>query len=73
MVSRWKITYSNRKSVESNRSATDLELATGGDQQRVTDRQAANTTLDDLAGMQVRAAGPEEVEGKLPATLEMRQ
>ena len=73
MVSRWNITYSNRKSVESNRSATDLELATGVVQQRVTDRQAANTTLYDPAGMQVRAAGLEEVERKLPATLEMRE
>ena len=26
-------------------------------------------TLDNLAGMQVRAAGPEEVEMKLPVTL----
>ena len=73
MVSRWNITYSNRKSVESNRSATALELATGVVQQRVTDRQAANTTLYHPAGMQVRAAGLEEVERKLPATLEMRQ
>ena len=55
--------------MESNRSAIDLELATGGGQQRVTDPQAANTTLDDLAGMQVRAAGPEEVERKRPVTL----
>ena len=69
MVPRCKKTYSNRISVESNRSGTDLELATGGDQPRITGRQAAKTTLDDLAGMQVRAAGPEEVEMKLPVTL----
>ena len=60
MVSRWQIAYSNRKLFESNMSATDLELAACVDQQIVTDRRAANTTLYDLAGRPVGAAGPQE-------------
>ena len=73
MVPRSKKAYSNRESVESNRSGTDLELATGGDQPRITARQAAKTTLDVSAGMQVRASNHNKSRGNSRQHSEMRQ
>ena len=73
MGARSKRTYSNEESVESNRSGTDLELATGGDQPRITARQAAKTTPDVSAGMQVRASNHNKSRENSRQHSEMRQ